>query len=130
MVSLPFCFVLQFIRFLRRTEGIEAARKYFLEVRKLPSCTYHVYVAYATMSFCLDKDAKVVKVMTCMQTFFPLRTASYLSAVLYLFDYSTKSIICKSRFNRIQGIALSSNVTGYPISVHKSPSLCTVSFHL
>uniref|UniRef100_A0ACD5XRS7 Uncharacterized protein n=1 Tax=Avena sativa TaxID=4498 RepID=A0ACD5XRS7_AVESA len=52
---------IQFIRFLRRTEGIEAARKYFLEARKLPSCTYHVYVAYATMSFCLDKDAKIAQ---------------------------------------------------------------------
>jgi hypothetical protein len=65
-------FVLQFIRFLRRTEGIEAARKYFLEARKLPSCTYHVYVAYATMSFCLDKDAKVVNLMTYVHTLFPL----------------------------------------------------------
>ncbi|KAL6841494.1 hypothetical protein ACP4OV_028637 [Aristida adscensionis] len=52
---------IQFIRFLRRTEGIEAARKYFLDARKSPSCTYHVYVAYATMAFCLDKDAKVAQ---------------------------------------------------------------------
>ncbi|XP_015698786.1 cleavage stimulation factor subunit 77 isoform X2 [Oryza brachyantha] len=52
---------IQYIRFLRRTEGIEAARKYFLDARKLPSCTYHVYVAYATMAFCLDKDAKVAQ---------------------------------------------------------------------
>lgn len=52
---------IQFIRFLRRTEGVEAARKYFLDARKLPSCTYHVYVAYATMAFCLDKDAKVAQ---------------------------------------------------------------------
>ncbi|XP_052139476.1 cleavage stimulation factor subunit 77 isoform X2 [Oryza glaberrima] len=52
---------IQFIRFLRRTEGIEAARKYFLDARKLPGCTYHVYVAYATMAFCLDKDAKVAQ---------------------------------------------------------------------
>ncbi|XP_058079906.1 cleavage stimulation factor subunit 77 [Magnolia sinica] len=50
---------IQFIRFLRRTEGIEAARKYFLDARKSPSCTYHVYVAYAMMAFCLDKDPKV-----------------------------------------------------------------------
>ncbi|XP_073270103.1 cleavage stimulation factor subunit 77-like isoform X1 [Primulina huaijiensis] len=50
---------IQFIRFLRRTEGVEAARKYFLEARKSPSCTYHVYVAYAMMAFCLDKDSKV-----------------------------------------------------------------------
>lgn len=53
--------MLQFIRFLRRTEGVEAARKYFLDVRKSPHCTYHVYVAYAMMAFCLDKDPKVVQ---------------------------------------------------------------------
>lgn len=50
---------IQFIRFLRRNEGVEAARKYFLEARKSPSCTYHVYVAYAMMAFCLDKDSQV-----------------------------------------------------------------------
>ncbi|XP_052722874.1 cleavage stimulation factor subunit 77 isoform X3 [Vigna angularis] len=50
---------IQFMRFLRRTEGVEAARKYFLDARKSPSCTYHVYVAYATMAFCLDKDPKM-----------------------------------------------------------------------
>ncbi|MQL90844.1 hypothetical protein Taro_023446 [Colocasia esculenta] len=50
---------IQFIRFLRRTEGVEAARKYFLDVRKSPNCTYHVYVAYAMMEFCLNKDSKV-----------------------------------------------------------------------
>ncbi|MBA0752862.1 hypothetical protein Gogos_005545 [Gossypium gossypioides] len=50
---------IQFIRFLRRNEGVEAARKYFLDARKSPSCTYHVYVAYALMAFCLDKDPKV-----------------------------------------------------------------------
>ncbi|KAJ4830006.1 Cleavage stimulation factor subunit 77 [Turnera subulata] len=50
---------IQFIRFLRRNEGVEAARKYFLDARKSPNCTYHVYVAYALMAFCLDKDTKV-----------------------------------------------------------------------
>ncbi|CAA3000880.1 cleavage stimulation factor subunit 77 isoform X1 [Olea europaea subsp. europaea] len=50
---------IQFIRFLRRTEGVEAARKCFLDARKSPNCTYHVYVAYAMMAFCLDKDAKL-----------------------------------------------------------------------
>ncbi|QCD92837.1 cleavage stimulation factor subunit 3 [Vigna unguiculata] len=50
---------IQFMRFLRRTEGVEAARKYFLDARKSPTCTYHVYVAYATMAFCLDKDPKM-----------------------------------------------------------------------
>ncbi|CAN4113071.1 unnamed protein product [Withania somnifera] len=50
---------IQFIRFLRRNEGVEAARKYFVDARKSPNCTYHVYVAYAMMAFCLDKDAKM-----------------------------------------------------------------------
>ncbi|KAL6502516.1 hypothetical protein OROHE_024521 [Orobanche hederae] len=50
--------LIQFIRFLRRTEGAEAARKYFLDARKSPNCSYHIYVAYAMMAFCLDKDAK------------------------------------------------------------------------
>ncbi|XP_065849902.1 cleavage stimulation factor subunit 77 isoform X2 [Euphorbia lathyris] len=50
---------IQFIRFLRRNEGVEAARKYFLDARKSPNCTYHVYVAYALMAFCLDKDPKM-----------------------------------------------------------------------
>lgn len=50
---------IQFIRFLRRAEGVEAARKYFLDARKSPNCTYHVYVAYAMMAFCLDKDPKM-----------------------------------------------------------------------
>ncbi|XP_042375309.1 cleavage stimulation factor subunit 77-like isoform X1 [Zingiber officinale] len=50
---------IQYIRFLRRSEGIEAARKYFLDARKSPSCTYHVFVAYATVVFCVDKDSKV-----------------------------------------------------------------------
>ncbi|PKA61851.1 hypothetical protein AXF42_Ash008683 [Apostasia shenzhenica] len=52
---------IQFIRFLRRTEGVEAARKYFLDAQKLSNCTYHLFVAYAMMAFCLDKDAKVAR---------------------------------------------------------------------
>ncbi|CAI0400056.1 unnamed protein product [Linum tenue] len=50
---------IQFIRFLRRNQGVEAARKYFLDARKSPNCTYQVYVAYALMAFCLDKDPKI-----------------------------------------------------------------------
>ncbi|CAK8538091.1 unnamed protein product [Lathyrus sativus] len=50
---------IQFIRFLRRTEGVEAAKKYFLDAHKSPTCSYHVYVAYASVAFCLDKDPKM-----------------------------------------------------------------------
>lgn len=49
----------QYLRFLRRADGVEAARKYFLDAIKSPSCTYHVYIAFATMTFCLNKDPKV-----------------------------------------------------------------------
>ncbi|VFQ78320.1 unnamed protein product [Cuscuta campestris] len=53
--------LIQYMRFLRRTEGVEAARKYFLDARKFPNCTYHVYVAQAKMEFCLNKDSKVAR---------------------------------------------------------------------
>lgn len=59
LIKIIIMFDVQFIRFLRRNEGVEAARKYFIDARKSPNCTYHVYVAYAMMAFCLDKDAKV-----------------------------------------------------------------------
>lgn len=71
--------ILQFIRFLRRTEGVEAARKYFMDARKSPSCTYHVYVAYAMMAFCLDKDAKVTGDMYYILS---LRSFIYLNITL------------------------------------------------
>ena len=60
-----FCLIsvsLQFLRFLRRTEGIESARKYFVEAHKSPTCTYHVFVAFAMMDFCIDKDPKVINI--------------------------------------------------------------------
>jgi cleavage stimulation factor subunit 3 len=47
------------MRFVRRTEGIGAARKIFSQARTSPACTYHVYVASATMELCVDKDPKV-----------------------------------------------------------------------
>lgn len=50
---------MQLMRFVRRTEGIDSARKIFKEARKAPACTYHVYVASATMELCVDKDPKV-----------------------------------------------------------------------
>ncbi|KAI3965632.1 hypothetical protein MKX01_010589 [Papaver californicum] len=52
---------IHFIHFLRRTEGTEAARKYFVDARKNPNCVYHVFVAYAMMAFCQDKDPKLAQ---------------------------------------------------------------------
>ncbi|KAK1356915.1 Cleavage stimulation factor subunit 77 [Heracleum sosnowskyi] len=71
-----------FIRFLRRTEGVEAARKYFLAERNSPSCTYQVYVAYAMVAFCLDKDAKVAHKV------FELGLKHYMQEPGYILEYA------------------------------------------
>ncbi|RLM92057.1 cleavage stimulation factor subunit 77 [Panicum miliaceum] len=84
--------VIQFIRFLRRTEGIEAARKYFLDARKSPSCTYHVYVAYATMAFCLDKDAKVA------QSVFEAGLKRFMQEPGYILEYA--DFLCRLNDDR------------------------------
>ncbi|KAG2594864.1 cleavage stimulation factor subunit 77-like [Panicum virgatum] len=83
---------IQFIRFLRRTEGIEAARKYFLDARKSPSCTYHVYVAYATMAFCLDKDAKVA------QSVFEAGLKRFMQEPGYILEYA--DFLCRLNDDR------------------------------
>ncbi|CAI9104386.1 OLC1v1003045C1 [Oldenlandia corymbosa var. corymbosa] len=73
---------IQFLRFLRRTEGAEAARKYFVDARKSPSCTYHVYVAYAMMAFCLDKDAKLA------HTVFEAGMKRFMHEPSYILEYA------------------------------------------
>jgi len=83
---------IQFIRFLRRTEGIEAARKYFLDARKSPSCTYHVYVAYATMACCLDKDAKVA------QSVFEAGLKRFMQEPGYILEYA--DFLCRLNDDR------------------------------
>ena len=87
----------QFIRFLRRTEGVEAARKYFLDVRKSPHCTYHVYVAYAMMAFCLDKDPKVVHALShksslCHTVIRKLSVLQVYGFMIFLFDRNCPTI--------------------------------------
>ncbi|CAO2205155.1 unnamed protein product [Urochloa humidicola] len=89
VTSLPH---IQFIRFLRRTEGIEAARKYFLDARKSPSCTYHVYVAYATMAFCIDKDAKVA------QSVFEAGLKRFMQEPGYILEYA--DFLCRLNDDR------------------------------
>jgi cleavage stimulation factor subunit 3 len=66
---------IQYLRFLRRAEGVEAARKYFLDARKSPSCTYHVYIAFATMAFCIDKEPKVYFLTHYVVVYMLFRTA-------------------------------------------------------
>ncbi|KAG7597402.1 Tetratricopeptide repeat [Arabidopsis suecica] len=73
---------IQFLRFLRRAEGVEAARKYFLDARKSLSCTYHVYIAFATMAFCIDKEPKVA------HNIFEEGLKLYMSEPVYILEYA------------------------------------------
>uniref|UniRef100_A0A1J3CDQ4 Cleavage stimulation factor subunit 77 n=1 Tax=Noccaea caerulescens TaxID=107243 RepID=A0A1J3CDQ4_NOCCA len=73
---------IQYLRFLRRADGVEAARKYFLDAIKSPSCTYHVYIAFATMTFCLNKDPKVA------HHIFEEGLKRYMSEPVYILEYA------------------------------------------
>ncbi|KAL1224078.1 Cleavage stimulation factor subunit 77 [Cardamine amara subsp. amara] len=73
---------IQFLRFLLRAEGFEAARKYFLDAIKSPSCTYHVYIAFATMAFCLAKNPKIA------HNIFEEGLKRYMSEPVYILEYA------------------------------------------
>jgi cleavage stimulation factor subunit 3 len=51
----------QYMRFARRQEGVDAARKVFFRARKSPNCTYHIYLAAAQMEYYINKDANVAR---------------------------------------------------------------------
>ncbi|GBG61269.1 hypothetical protein CBR_g19801 [Chara braunii] len=72
---------IQFMRFIRRTEGVDAARKVFMAARKSPMCTYHVYVASAKMELCIDKDPKVAR------NIFELGLKKYIHEPAYILEY-------------------------------------------
>ncbi|KAG4305368.1 hypothetical protein PORY_000924 [Pneumocystis oryctolagi] len=48
-----------FMRAVRRTEGIKAARQIFGKARKVPNQTYHIYVASALMEYHCSKDPTI-----------------------------------------------------------------------
>lgn len=73
---------IQFLRFLRRNEGPEAARKFFSEARKSQKCTYHFYVAFAMMAFCLDKESKVA------QNVFEAGLKKFMLEPAYILEYA------------------------------------------
>jgi hypothetical protein len=54
----PLAFI-QFQRFVRRCEGIEAARKVFLAARQSSQCSHQVYSAAALLELHLNKEPKV-----------------------------------------------------------------------
>ncbi|KAL3702271.1 hypothetical protein R1sor_020293 [Riccia sorocarpa] len=83
---------IQYMRFVRRTEGVEAARKVFLEARKSPACTFHVYVASATMELCIDKDPKVAR------NIFELGLKKYSHEPAYVLEYA--DFLCRMNDDR------------------------------
>ncbi|CAM6129012.1 unnamed protein product [Calypogeia fissa] len=83
---------IQYMRFIRRTEGVDAARKVFLEARKAPGCTYHVYVASATMELCIDKDPKVAR------NIFELGLKKYIHEPAYVLEYA--DFLCRLNDDR------------------------------
>ncbi|EMR08331.1 hypothetical protein PNEG_03171 [Pneumocystis murina B123] len=48
-----------FMRAVRRTEGIKAARQVFGKARKVPNQAYHIYVASALMEYHCSKDSTI-----------------------------------------------------------------------
>ncbi|XP_078152470.1 tetratricopeptide repeat (TPR)-like superfamily protein isoform X1 [Carex rostrata] len=83
---------IQFLRFLRRTEGNESARKYFVEAHKSPTCTYHVFVAFAMMAFCIDKDPKVA------QSVFETGLKRFIKEPAYILEYA--DFLCRLNDDR------------------------------
>eukprot|EP00899_Mesostigma_viride_P001895 jgi/Mesvir1/11706/Mv00094-RA.2 len=52
---------IQYMKLCRRTQGIEAARKAFMEHRKSPTCSWHLFVAAAHLEMFVDKDVQVAR---------------------------------------------------------------------
>ncbi|EFC40411.1 predicted protein [Naegleria gruberi] len=56
----PLVFI-QYIRFMRRTKGTEGAREAFIEVKKSPKCTYHVWVASALLEYTTNNQPETAR---------------------------------------------------------------------
>jgi len=50
---------IQFMKFIRRTEGVKAARMIFKRAREDSRCQYHIYIAAALMEYYCSKDTDV-----------------------------------------------------------------------
>jgi len=72
---------IQYMRFLRRTEGAPASRKLFLRARKSESCSHHIYSTAALLEWQNGKDVKVVK------NIFELGLKSFMKEADYVLEY-------------------------------------------
>ena len=50
---------IQYLRYTRRTKGIDAAREIFIRAKKAANCTYHVWVASAMLEHLSNDQTKV-----------------------------------------------------------------------
>ena len=73
---------IQYMRFLRRTEGASSSRKLFLRARKSEGCTHHIYSTSALLEWQNGKDMKVAK------NIFELGLKSYLKETDYVLEYA------------------------------------------
>ncbi|KAG2388685.1 hypothetical protein C9374_000124 [Naegleria lovaniensis] len=56
----PLLFI-QYIRFMRRTKGMEGAREAFIEAKKSPHCSYHVWVASALLEYTVNDQPDIAR---------------------------------------------------------------------
>eukprot|EP01156_Anaeramoeba_ignava_P022606 Anaeramoba_ignava/c20849_g2_i1.p1 GENE.c20849_g2_i1~~c20849_g2_i1.p1 ORF type:complete len:474 (-),score=137.17 c20849_g2_i1:49-1470(-) len=53
--------LIQFIKFLRRTKGVEYARRCFVKYNQTPHCTFHVYSAMANLEYSINHEVEFAK---------------------------------------------------------------------
>ena len=73
---------IQYMRFLRRTEGASSSRKLFLRARKSEGHSHHIYSTSALLEWQNGKDMKVAK------NIFELGLKSFLKETEYVLDYA------------------------------------------
>jgi hypothetical protein len=58
------------MKFIRRTEGVKAARLIFKRARDDQRCTYHIYVASALMEYYCSKVRLTIYFSSCLYVHF------------------------------------------------------------
>eukprot|EP00850_Spirogloea_muscicola_P023961 SM000413S15644 [mRNA] locus=s413:25585:30982:+ [translate_table: standard] len=86
------------MRFARRAEGVEPARKVFAAARKSPVCTYHVYTAAANLELCMSKDAKAGNTICCLLGNGKLAIAELVAVAKNIFELGLKKYISEAAY--------------------------------
>eukprot|EP00850_Spirogloea_muscicola_P013037 SM000086S23089 [mRNA] locus=s86:477104:482501:- [translate_table: standard] len=86
------------MRFARRAEGVEPARKVFAAARKSPACTYHVYTAAANLELCMSKDAKAGNIACCLLGNGSVVIAELVAVAKNIFELGLKKYIGEAAY--------------------------------